>query len=130
MVQGLRDHAGALIVVAIVCLVVVSLTAVGDCANSACEPFGLVPLLAAIIASLQIGWSTANDARRRSLVTAILVGMLSILTFALVLALPKGAPSNAGVISLVGLAIVEPAACLVLALLFEFAHRVYRATWQ
>jgi hypothetical protein len=56
MVESLRDHVGALVAVAIVCLVTVGLTAAGDCANGACESFGLIPMLAALIVSLQIGW--------------------------------------------------------------------------
>jgi len=127
MGQGLRDHTGALIVVAIVCIAMVALTALGDCASGACETFGLVPLLAALVASLQIGWSSAGGARNRSLLGVVLTALLALAAILVIFVLPEGSPSNEAVLSLVFFSVVGPPACLTLTLFAEFTNRASRA---
>jgi hypothetical protein len=127
LIQGLRDHVGAVVVVAIVCLVMVLLTVAGDCANGACETFGLVPLLAAVIASLQIGWTSASGARNRSLLAVALTALLALAALLIIFVLPEGSPSNEAVLSLVFFSVVGPPACLILTLVAEFTHRASRA---
>jgi peptidoglycan/LPS O-acetylase OafA/YrhL len=127
VVQGLRDHAGALIAVVIVCLAMVALTAVGDCPNSACESFGLIPVLAAVITSLQVGWTSAHDSRNRSLLAVALAAVLTLVALLVMFVIPEGSPSNEAVLSLLFLSVVGLPACLTLTLVAELARRGARA---